>query len=42
MKLKTHQNLWEATKTMLRKKFIALNSYTAAAAAKLLQSYLTL
>ena len=42
MKLKTHQKLWGATKTMIRRKFIALNSYTAAAAAKLLQSCLTL
>ena len=42
MKLKTHQNLWEATKTMLRRKFTALNSYKAAAAAKSLQSCPTL
>ena len=27
MKMKAHQNLWEAAKTVLRRKCIALNSY---------------
>ena len=28
MEMKIHQNLWEATETLLRGKFIALSDYT--------------